>query len=80
MSLITLGLKPSVAFYTSAPMPCSSRQWRRSSRLTVPAATADDESSTPPSPDIDQLAAFLTQKAAEMRASMDEQVGTLDGV
>lgn len=45
---------------------------RLSRHAVISAATSDDEPS-PAQPDIDQLAAFLTQKAVEMRASMDEQ-------
>lgn len=36
------------------------------------AAAGDDDAETP-KPDIDQLAAFLSAKAVEMRASFDEQ-------
>jgi hypothetical protein len=54
------------------------QQQPRRSQLPPAAATAgggnaDDDNAMPAQPDIDQLAAFLTQKAAEMRASMDEQ-------
>lgn len=55
----------------------SRHQQQQSRRLGPPAAatagSSDDDDAMPAQPDIDQLAAFLTQKAAEMRASMDEQ-------
>jgi hypothetical protein len=44
-----------------------------SSRLTLARATAGDDDAEAAKPDIDQLAAFLSAKAVEMRASMDEQ-------
>jgi hypothetical protein len=43
------------------------------SRLNLARATAGDDDAEAAKPDIDQLAAFLTAKAVEMRASMDEQ-------
>lgn len=53
----------------------SRHQQQQPRRLPPAAATAggNDDDAMPAQPDIDQLAAFLTQKAAEMRASMDEQ-------
>lgn len=50
-----------------------SRHSRLSKGLRPSAAAADDDDAASAQPDIDQLAAFLTQKAAQMRASMDEQ-------
>jgi hypothetical protein len=55
------------------PLYSSRNRYKRSIESIIPAATADDDDAASAQPDIDQLAAFLTQKAAQMRASMDEQ-------
>ncbi|KAF6236642.1 hypothetical protein COO60DRAFT_1632418 [Scenedesmus sp. NREL 46B-D3] len=51
----------------------SSSNSSSSSRVVLARATAGGDDADAPKPDIDQLAAFLTAKAVEMRASFDEQ-------